>query len=75
MAPVLLAVEEYWNLNILSYEMGAGTLFKMAGVYGFAAACVCGVVAQRTEDEKVVLGNKAGVVEKTIRVALRAAES
>ena len=66
--------EEYRNLNILNYEMEAGTLFKMGGVYGFAAACVCGVVAQRTAGEKVVLEQKAGAVDAAIATALRAAE-
>lgn len=41
--------EEYRRLNVLNYEMECGTLFKMAGVYGFAAGCVCGVVVQRRE--------------------------
>jgi uridine phosphorylase len=40
--------EEYQHLKVLNYEMEAGTLFKMGAVYGFAAGCVCGVVAQRT---------------------------
>jgi uridine phosphorylase len=65
--------EEYRGLNILNYEMEAGTLFKMAGVYGFAAGCVCGVIAQRTAGESVVLDQKAGAVEAAIAVALRAA--
>jgi uridine phosphorylase len=66
--------EEYRGLNILNYEMEAGTLFKMAGVYGFAAACVCGVVAQRTSGENIVVEQKSVAVEHAIRVALRAAE-
>lgn len=33
--------ETYRQLNILNYEMEAGTLFKMGLVYGFSAACVC----------------------------------
>jgi uridine phosphorylase len=66
--------EEYRHLNVLNYEMEAGTLFKMAGVYGFAAACVCGVIAQRTASEAVVLEQKATAVEHAIAVALRAAE-
>ena len=37
--------EEYRRLNILNYEMECGTLFKMAGVYNFAAAAICGVVS------------------------------
>jgi uridine phosphorylase len=56
--------EEYRGLNILNYEMESGTLFKMAGVYGFAAACVCGVVEQ-----------KGTAVEHAIAVALQAAQA
>jgi uridine phosphorylase len=66
--------EEYRRLNVLNYEMESGTLFKMAGVYGFAAACVCGVIAQRTASEQVVVDQKAAAVEQAIRVALHAAE-
>jgi len=67
--------EEYRHLNILNYEMESGMLFKMGGVYGFAAACVCGVIAQRTASENVVLDAKAGAVENAIRVAIKAASS
>lgn len=66
--------EEYRHLNVLNYEMEAGTLFKMGGVYGFAAGCICGVVAQRTANEAVVLERKDVAVENAIRVALEAAE-
>ncbi len=62
--------EEYRNLNILNYEMECGTLFKMGSVYGFAAGCVCGVVAQRTVGESVVLDQKGQAVEQAITVAL-----
>ncbi|MFB8790176.1 MAG: nucleoside phosphorylase [Potamolinea sp.] len=62
--------EEYRRLNILNYEMECGTLFKMAGVYNFAAACVCGVVAQRTVGENVILEEKALAVSKAIAVAI-----
>ncbi len=65
--------EEYRHLNILNYEMESGTLFKMGGVYGFAAACVCGVIAQRTASETVVMDAKAGAVENAIKVAVRTA--
>ncbi|MGK7874414.1 MAG: nucleoside phosphorylase [Xenococcaceae cyanobacterium] len=67
--------EEYRHLNILNYEMEAGILFKMAGVYGFAAGCVCAVIAQRTEDEKIVLKRKDMAIERAIQVALKTAES
>ena len=66
--------EEYRHLNVLNYEMESGTLFKMAGVYGFAAACVCGVIAQRTASEQVVLEQKGQAVENAIKVALHAVE-
>jgi uridine phosphorylase len=67
--------DEYRHLNVLNYEMEAGTLYKMAGVYGFAAGCVCGVIAQRTASEEVVLSQKDNAVDNAISVALRAADA
>ncbi len=67
--------EEYRRLNVLNYEMESGTLFKMAGVYNFAAACVCGVVAQRTVGENVILEQKDVAVKNAIAVAVRAAQN
>lgn len=46
-------VEEYQHLNILNFEMESGILFKSASVYGMKAACVCIVVANRTQTENV----------------------
>lgn len=65
---------EYERLNVLNYEMECGTLFKMAGVYDFAAACVCGVIAQRTSSEDVLLEYKDVAVQNAIKVAVRAVE-
>ncbi|BAY20284.1 purine phosphorylase family 1 [Calothrix sp. NIES-2100] len=65
--------EEYRHLNILNYEMECGTLFKMAGVYQFAAAAVCGVVAQRTVSENIIYPQKDIAVENAIATAVRAA--
>jgi uridine phosphorylase len=67
--------EEYRRLNVLNYEMECGTLFKMAGVYGFSAACVCGVVAQRTVSENVILEQRDVAVKNAIEVAVRAVEN
>ncbi len=64
---------EYQHLNILNYEMECGTLFKMAGVYGFAAAAVCAVVAQRTLTEQVILSQKDQAVNNAIATAIHAA--
>ncbi len=65
---------EYRELNILNYEMECGTLFKMASAYGFAAGCICGVIANRTQGEHVRLDLKQEAVDNAIRVALRAME-
>ena len=61
----------YRQLNILNYEMETGTLLKMAGVYGFAAAAICAVVAQRTEAESIVMTDKEKTVRKAIEVAIQ----
>jgi uridine phosphorylase len=66
--------EEFRHLNVVNYEMEAGTLFKMASVYGFKAGVICGVVAQRTSGEQVVLESKATAVDNAIKVALKVAE-
>ena len=59
------------NSDLLNYEMETGTLFKMAGVYGFAAAGVCAVIAQRTESESIVIADKDTAVNKAIEVAVQ----
>jgi uridine phosphorylase len=66
--------QEYRYLNILNYEMEAGTLLKMAGVYGFAAGCICAVVAQRTEKETIVLESKEIAINNAIAVAMKAVD-
>ncbi|MFL9453864.1 nucleoside phosphorylase [Tolypothrix campylonemoides VB511288_2] len=66
--------EEYRSLNILNYEMESGTLLKMASVYGFRAGCVCGVVAQRTVKEDIVLAEKNTAIDNAIQIAIKAAE-
>lgn len=67
--------EEYRRMNILNYEMECGTLFKMAGVYGFAAGCVCAVIDDRTTGEEIDLAVKEKAETDAIGVALRALES
>lgn len=67
--------EEYRRLNILNYEMEAGTLFKMGLVYGFAAGCVCAVLAERVSSEQVFVEAKQRAEKDAVRVALRALET
>ncbi len=68
-------VDEYAALRVLSFEMEAGTLMKMGGVYGFATGCVLGVVAERTEAEQPDLTAKADAVDAAIRTAIAAADA
>lgn len=68
-------VDEYAALGVLNFEMEAGTLFKMGGVYGFAAGCVCGIIAQRTEAERPDLSRKADAVASAVEVAITAADA
>lgn len=65
--------EEYRRLNILNYEMEAGALFKMAGVYGFEAACICAVLADRSRSEDVEIEKKEQAVKRAIQVSLHTA--
>jgi len=65
--------EEYRQLGILNYEMEAGTLFKMAGVYGFAAGCACAVLAARRTSEVVSEPDKRRAEENVLQVAVAAA--
>jgi uridine phosphorylase len=67
--------EEYRQLKILNYEMEAGTLFKMGLVYGFAAGCVCAVLAERLVAESVDLAVKQQAERDAVRVALGALQA
>lgn len=69
--PWLLGItDSYRQLNILNYEMETGTLFKMAGVYGFTAAALSAVVAHRTESENILVADKDRAVKRAIQVAI-----
>jgi uridine phosphorylase len=60
---------------VLGFEMEAGTLFKIGTVYGFSAACVCAIIAQRTEEEHPRLHAKEAAVDRAIDVAITAADA
>ena len=67
-------IDEYQDLGVLNFEMEAGTLFKMGAVYGFAAGCVCGIIAQRGEAEEPRHDVKDAAIDRAIRVAVAAAD-
>lgn len=68
-------IDEYHDLGILSFEMEAGTLFKMGAVYGVRTAAVLAIVAQRTEAEQPDLAAKDTAIDAAIRVAIAAADT
>ncbi|MEZ4317757.1 MAG: nucleoside phosphorylase [Myxococcota bacterium] len=65
-------IDAYQALRVLNFEMEAGTLFKMASVYGLGAACICAVVAARGRAESVALDLKAQAERDALRVAVAA---
>jgi uridine phosphorylase len=76
--PVLLRrlqgiTEEYRALGVLNYEMESATVFTLASVYRMRAACICAVIAQRTEGEQIVFAAKDDAIENAIDVAVDAA--
>lgn len=66
--------DELRDVGVLAYEMESGTLFAMGQAYGFRAACVLGVVAQRTESEQPRLEAKDRAVANALEVAVLAAD-
>jgi len=68
-------IDEYHDLGILSFEMEAGTLFKMGVVYRFYAAAVLGIIAQRNDAEQPDLTAKDAAIDNAIRVAVASADS
>ncbi len=65
-------IDEYRDLNIINVEMEAATLFVSGLVYGFAAGCVCAVLADRTQSEGVQIEVKDAAVADAIQVAVHA---
>ncbi|MEN8690356.1 MAG: nucleoside phosphorylase [Desulfuromonadales bacterium] len=64
-------IEELQSLHVGFFEMEAATLAKLGAVYGFAAGCVCAVIADRSESEMPKRELKARAVDGAVQVALR----
>ena len=45
------SMKEWQDLGVLNYEMESSTLFTMCASQGWAAACVAGVIVNRTQQE------------------------
>lgn len=57
------AMDEWRALNVLNFEMEASALLVMASTMGLHAACLCSVIAKRTESEKVSVDTKIGAAK------------
>jgi uridine phosphorylase len=68
-------IDEYARLGILSFEMEAGTLFKIGGVYGLQTACVLAIIAQRNASEDPDLTLKDQAIDSAIRLAVATADA
>lgn len=63
------SVKEWQTLGCTNMEMEAATLFTVARVFGLKAACICGVVAKRTDAETVDKGDLHKLaIERCIKV-------
>ena len=64
------SMAEWRALGVLNFEMEASALFVICSVFGLEAACICGVIALRTQSEIPSVDVKGGVAknnwEKTI---------
>jgi uridine phosphorylase len=69
------SMDEYINLGILNYEMEAGTLFKLGGVYGISTGCVLAIIAARHDAENPDLELKSITIDRAIDVAIAAASN
>lgn len=47
------SMKEWQSLNVLNYEMEAGTLFTVSSALGLRAGCVAGVIVNRTRQEGI----------------------
>ncbi|MGC8779179.1 MAG: nucleoside phosphorylase, partial [Candidatus Caldatribacteriaceae bacterium] len=68
------SLEEWRRLRVLNYEMETATLFTMARVFGLRAGAICGVLVNRTREERVSPEVVNEVEEKLVRVTGRAVE-
>lgn len=68
-------VQEYQHLGVLNFEMEAGTLFKMGVVYGFGAAAIVGIIAERgmaeAPDQDIIEQAVGGAIRTAIAAADR----
>ncbi|ALO44588.1 uridine phosphorylase [Pseudoalteromonas phenolica] len=65
--------EEWQKLNVMNYEMESATLFTMCAALGLKAACIAGVLVNRTRQEIPNVDHQE-IERNAINVVLKAAE-
>ncbi|CAH9050723.1 Uridine phosphorylase [Pseudoalteromonas holothuriae] len=65
--------EEWQKLNVMNYEMESATLFTMCASLGLKAACVAGVLVNRTRQEIPTVDHDK-VEHDSVAVVIKAAE-
>lgn len=67
------SLEEWQQLGVLNYEMESSTLFTMCATQGWRAACVAGVIVNRTQqeipDEALIQKTEATAMEVVVAAA------
>lgn len=65
--------EEWQKLGVMNYEMESATLFTMCAALGLRAACVAGVLVNRTKQE-IPNVNHGEIERKSVAVVIEAAK-
>ncbi|MBQ4810733.1 uridine phosphorylase [Pseudoalteromonas luteoviolacea] len=65
--------EEWQKLNVMNYEMESATLFTMCAALGLNAACIAGVLVNRTRQEIPDVDHQM-VEKRAVSVVIKAAE-
>ena len=67
------SMQEWQSLGVLNYEMESATLLTMCAAQGYRAACVAGVIVNRTQDEIPSAEALANVESNAISVVINSA--
>ena len=65
--------EEWQKLGVMNYEMESATLFTMCAALGLRAACVAGVLVNRTKQE-IPNVDHGEIEKKSVAVVIEAAK-
>ena len=66
--------QQWQKLGVLNYEMESSTLFTMCSALGLKAACIAGVIVNRTLNE-IPAADPVALEEKGIKVVIEAAHA